>query len=64
MPVPFAVAFALVGIGGVLLVIWYILIARRLFLLAQGISKDEAKQPLLAEVSKLASVNKGESRRG
>jgi hypothetical protein len=29
--VPFAVEFALVGIGGVLLVIWYLLIARRLF---------------------------------
>lgn len=46
--VPFAVEFALVGIGGVLLVIWYILIARRLFMLAQGISKEEANQPTLA----------------
>ena len=45
MSVPFAVAFALVGIGGVLLVLWYILIARRLFLLAPGSSKEEAKQP-------------------
>ena len=45
VPVPFAVAFALVGIGGVLLVIWYILIARRLFQLAPGGSKEEAKQP-------------------
>jgi hypothetical protein len=54
VPVPFAVAFALVGIGGVLLVIWYILIARRLFLLAQGISKDEAKQPTEAEARALA----------
>jgi hypothetical protein len=46
--VPFAVEFALVGIGGILLVIWYILIARRLFMLAQGVSKEEAKQPTLA----------------
>jgi hypothetical protein len=46
--VPFYVEFALVGIGGVLLVIWYLLIARRLFLLAQGISKEEANQPTLA----------------
>lgn len=43
--VPFAVEFAIVGIGGFLLVIWYILIARQLFLLAQSISKEEAKQP-------------------
>jgi nitrogen fixation/metabolism regulation signal transduction histidine kinase len=46
--VPFAVEFALVGIGGVLLVIWYILIARRLFMLAQDVSKEKAKQPPLA----------------
>jgi hypothetical protein len=43
--VPFYIEFAIVGIGGVLLVIWYILIARRLFMLAQGISKEGAKQP-------------------
>jgi Domain of unknown function (DUF4386) len=30
------------------LAIWYILIARRLFMLAQGISKEEANQPTLA----------------
>ncbi len=46
--VPFAVAFAIVGIGGVLLVIWYILIARQLFLLAQSIPKEEAKQPAVS----------------
>jgi len=62
--VPFAVEFAIVGIGGVLLVIWYILIARRLFLLTQSISKEEAKQPTLAEARELESVNEGESRRG
>ena len=44
--VPFAVAFAIVGIGGVLLVIWYILIARRLFLLAQGVSKKRGEAEL------------------
>jgi hypothetical protein len=64
VPVPFAVEFALVGIGGVLLVLWYLLIARRLFLLAQSIPKEEAKQPAQASASELVSVNEGESRRG
>ena len=34
--------------SGLLSLIWYILIARRLFMLAQGISKEEAKQPAVA----------------
>jgi hypothetical protein len=53
--VPFAVEFAIVGIGGVLLVIWYILIGWRLFQLARGISKVEANE--------LVPVNEYESHR-
>jgi hypothetical protein len=42
--VPAAGAILLI-ISGVLLVIWLILIARRLFMLAQSVSNEEAKQP-------------------
>lgn len=49
--VPFAIEFAIVGIGGVLLVIWYLLIARRLFQLAQGGSLKESNQPAVPELS-------------
>jgi hypothetical protein len=35
-------------VSAVGLLIWYILIARRLFQLVQGVSKEEAKQPAMA----------------
>jgi len=44
----FSVFVVLLAISGVLLVIWYLLIARRLFQLAQGRSKEEAKQPAVS----------------
>jgi hypothetical protein len=43
-----SVEVVLVGIGGVLLVVWYLLIARRLFQLAQGRSKEETKLPAIS----------------
>jgi hypothetical protein len=39
----------LVGVAGVVLVIWYVLIALKLFQLARGISKEEVNQPAEAE---------------
>jgi len=43
-----ALGAILIVIAGVLSLIWYILVARRLFMLAQGISKEEGNHPALA----------------
>lgn len=60
----YLVAVCLVSAAGLLLMIWHILVGLRLFTLARGISKEEAKQLAVAEASELVSVNEGESHRG
>jgi hypothetical protein len=44
MSIPLAIDVLLYSASGLVYVIWIILIGRRLFLLAQGISKDEVNR--------------------
>ena len=45
---PQAIGLLLYSASGLLSLIWYILIGRRLLMLAQSVSKEEAKQPVVA----------------
>jgi hypothetical protein len=62
--IPPAIGLLLYSASGLLSLIWYVLIGRWLFLLAQSISKEEAKQPAQASTSELVSVNEGEPHGG
>ena len=46
--IPLTIGLFLYSASGLLSLIWYILIGRRLLMLAQSASKEEAKQPIVA----------------
>jgi hypothetical protein len=62
--IPPAIGVLLFTAFGLIYLIWFILIGRRLLMLAQGILKEEVKQPAEAEASELVSVNECESHGG
>jgi len=51
VPIPLTIGVPLYWASGLLSLIWYLLIGRRLLMLVQNISKEEAKQPAVAEAS-------------